>query len=487
MTTVASTFTADDQRLSNPRAAMVHMETCSKRGYASQRAHDLRNGPQPSYVDVTRSHRNRVLIEPPPAQEMRRLAEERRNQRNPVRAMKSNAGIAVIGIIGFGVEAAKAFAGLGHDQQDAALLEAGHAIAAEANTTLEGMVWHDDETSGHGHGSFCGYDLDGTPLSETMKRGMLAAFQDRLAEIMAVHAPGIERGRRKSDRLAAGASYAETLHKTVRELHQSLPLELDAQRQELEEARARVAEMGERAESARAKAAAAEAQIEALEARLAANEKRLDERTEELGWLALEVARLEAGQAEGLRLEAEREEEHNRRLKAREVELGKAMAEINRLKASRCAEIQRRWDARRSCRDRASRLDKREASAEVRAHQVAFRSEALQQQAKNLDQRSKAVDAEIVSAVQIAVKATTAVIRGDLTLTDGKWQGGKNAPSPDQMKPFWPLMLPALRHVAVWWAGVKGRVDALPEQERNAFFEKLPTEEPGEEDDRPGF
>jgi len=94
------TLTAEDQRNSNPKAAMVRAEVRSPRGYANQRAHDLRLGPQPDYVDASRSYLNRIIIEPPTAPQMRKIVEERRAQRETSRALKSNAGIAVIGIIG---------------------------------------------------------------------------------------------------------------------------------------------------------------------------------------------------------------------------------------------------------------------------------------------------------------------------------------------------------------------------------------------------
>jgi chromosome segregation ATPase len=231
------TLTAEDQRNSNPRAAMVRAEVRSARGYANQRAHDLRDGPQPEYVQASRSHLNRIIIKPPTAPEMRRIVEERRAQRDTSRALKSNAGIAVVGIIGFGIDAAQLFGQLTPAQQDKALLAAGHAVAAQANTTMEGLVYHLDESTGHAHVSWCGYDLDGVPLSSTMKRGMLTKFQDVLAEVMAEHCPGIERGNSKWKRIEAGADYAETVHKTVAEMHGTMRQDYDALSRKNEELR----------------------------------------------------------------------------------------------------------------------------------------------------------------------------------------------------------------------------------------------------------
>mgnify|MGYP000185686073 CR=1 FL=1 len=247
------TLTAEDQRRSNPRAAMIRAEVRSARGYANQRAHDLRIGPQPNYVDGSRSDLNRVLIEPPKAPELRKLAEERRAQRETSRKLKSNAGIAVIGLIGFGIDAAKLFAELTPDAQDKALLEAAQIIADEANTTLEGLVYHLDETSGHAHVTWCGYDLDGEPLSSTMKRGMLSRFQDRLAEVMAEHCPGIERGKSKWQRIEAGADYSETLNRSVRELHEDLPKEIAEKQEKLNDLLIQIPKLTARAEEMQAR------------------------------------------------------------------------------------------------------------------------------------------------------------------------------------------------------------------------------------------
>ena len=253
------TLTAEDQRKSNPKAAMVRAEVRSARGYANQRAHDLRIGPQPDYVDASLSHLNRIIMPPPPAPEMRKIVEERRAQRETSRALKSNAGIAVIGIIGFGIEAARLFGQLTPEQQDKALLAAGHAIATEANTTMEGLVYHLDETSGHAHVSWCGFDLDGIPLSSTMKRGMLTKFQDRLAQVMAEHCPGIERGNSRWDRIKAGANYAETVHKSVAELHEDIPREIAQRREELEQVSAEIPKLA-------ARVAEMQARVDKLEA-----------------------------------------------------------------------------------------------------------------------------------------------------------------------------------------------------------------------------
>ena len=99
----------DDERKANPRAAMVRVEIRDAQGYANQRRHDLRIGAQPAYVNPDPPEPNRVFIQPMTTQEIKALARERRAQRDMARAMKSNSGVAVVGIIGFGIEAQKMF------------------------------------------------------------------------------------------------------------------------------------------------------------------------------------------------------------------------------------------------------------------------------------------------------------------------------------------------------------------------------------------
>jgi predicted nucleic acid-binding Zn-ribbon protein len=359
------TLTAEDQRKSNPKAAMARAEIRSSRGYANQRAHDLRIGPQPDYVDTSRSHLNRIILEPPTASEMRKIVEERRTQRETSRALKSNAGIAVIGVIGFGIEAAQMFGQLTPEQQNKALLAAGHAIAAEANTTMEGLVYHLDETSGHAHVSWCGYDLDGVPLSSTMKRGMLTKFQDRLVEVMAEHCPGIERGNSKWDRLKAGADFSETVHKSVRELHEDLPKDIVRKRVELEQVAS---------------------QIPILEARVAEMQARVDK-------LETEEKQRELTAAKVKRLRTYRS-----RLTDRVGELRSARDELEGIKAEifrKQADLSQIEQNRREAEEGATRATERRQEAELAARGAEGRKTAAEASVASLEAQRGGLAAEI--------------------------------------------------------------------------------------------
>ena len=236
----------------NPRAAQVRIRSASATRVGGQRAHDLRIGPQPDYVDHDRFHLNRVLIEPRTGTALRRESECRRALRNTRRAMKSNAGIAVTGIVTFGHEAQAIFEHLSLDAQDAAYRELTEAVAARLDTDLTGLVVHADESAPHAHFQLTGYDRQGRPISDQAKRGVLRDLQDITAEVMGRHAPGIERGHSKVGRLKAGAKPAEVVNLSVAELHDRLPADLAIARARTTE---EVARLNAQAQAAREKLA----------------------------------------------------------------------------------------------------------------------------------------------------------------------------------------------------------------------------------------
>lgn len=224
----------------NKKAVQVRIDpgTASQAGH--QRAHDLRIGPQPDYVDPTRSHLNRVLIEPLSGLDLRAICETRRSQRETKRGMKSNAAVVISGIITFGHDAQPIFEALTPAQQDAAYQEVAEAVAARIGTTVSGLVTHGDEAAGHAHFQCPGVTLDGLPVSKFAKREALRDIQTIAAEIMARHAPGIERGKSRWQRIEEGESYADTVHKGAADMRHRLPAEIAAKEAELAEVAAKL-------------------------------------------------------------------------------------------------------------------------------------------------------------------------------------------------------------------------------------------------------
>jgi len=422
----------EDERKANPRAAMVRVEIRDAQGYANQRRHDLRIGAQPAYVNPNPPEPNPVFIQPMTAAELKRIAKERRDQREMTRAMKRNAGIAVVGIIGFGVEAQKMFEALDPETQERALRAAVERVAADLRTTVSGLVLHLDESARHAHFSLCGYDVTGEPLSTWMGRGVLRELQTALHEALQAFMPDLERGRPRKARAEAGAAPHELVHRSVDELHIDLPFEIEAKRKELVTLEEKIRTNEARAEKARAKAA----EDDERAATALKNAETYKRRASEA------QAKAEGLEAQILDLEG--------RLKG--IEAAKTAAEEGRDQAQ---EAQR--------------------GAERRAGEAEARLEDLE------GERAAAIH----EAASLAAEAAAAVITGGLYPDDqGKWNARKGAPSPERLTPLWMHLLPAMERVARWWDGVRGKVEALPDPEQRTFMEQVQTEDPEE---GPGF
>lgn len=313
----------------NPRAAQVRIATLSATSIGGQRAHDLRIGPQPAYVANERSDLNRVLIRPETGTKLRTICEDRRALRQTVRGMKSNASVGVAGIITFGIEAQALFDRLTPDQQDAAYRDTAEAVASRLHTTLTGLVVHADETAPHAHFQLPAYDMTGQPISMTARRDAMRDLQTITAQVMDRHAPGIERGRSISQRLAAGADYPDVMHRSVTELHRDLPAEIEAKRQIVADlsaaedaAKVRVDEMQRRVDDLHARAALSDKEIK----RLSVYEKRLTDRLDELR--KAQTASEEAKASADRLAEIARQDAHETKAQAGRV-VDKARAMVN--------------------------------------------------------------------------------------------------------------------------------------------------------------
>jgi predicted nucleic acid-binding Zn-ribbon protein len=425
---MAFTHIKDDERKANPRAAMVRVEIRDAQGYANQRRHDLRIGAQPAYVNPKPPKPNLVFIQPVTTAELKKLAGDRRAQRETVRTMKSNAGIAVVGIIGFGIEAQKMFEALGTEDQEKALRAAVERVAADLKTTVTGLVLHLDETARHAHFSLCGYDVTGQPLSTWMGRGVLRELQTAIHEELQAFMPDLERGRSRKARADAGVAPHELVHRSVDELHIDLPFEIAEKRKELA----------------------------ALEEKIRTNDARA------------EKARIKA-EAEG-----------DRAAKAlKNVEIyGRRAAEAREKAEGLEGEV----------RDLEGRLEAVQAAntaAEEERDQAQEAARAAEERAATAEARIRDMDQIIGDAAALAAEAAAAVITGELHKGEnGRWITRKGGPSVDRLKPLWTHLRPALERVARWWDGVRGRVEALPEPEQQTFFDEVPPKGP---DEGPGF
>ena len=286
----------------NPRAVQVRIATATPARTGTQRAHDLRMGPQPGYVDGGRTHLNRVLIPPLTGAQLRPICEDRRKQRETKRRMRRDAAVSMSGIVTFGHLAQATFLDLPPEAQDAAYREVADAVASRLGTTLTSLVVHADESAPHAHFQLIGYDEHGAPLSAVAKRGVLRDVQTLAAEVMARHAPGIERGFSKIDRLNAGAAPADVVNRSVAELHDvlSLPGRIAMMRDELEKletaaeaARDRAQKNERLADRARQKVEGDEARAGKATKRAETYERRAADARQTLDGLTSEIVRLE--------------------------------------------------------------------------------------------------------------------------------------------------------------------------------------------------
>lgn len=234
----------------NESAVSVRLEPASQ----GQTAHDLRLGPQPSYVHADKSHRNRVLIEPLRNDDLREEWERIKKAVGKKGVIRSNQNLAYSGIVTFGIEAQKIFEALTVERQDAALLELSKKVAEKFDTKLKGLVVHCDESALHAHFQVLGMGENGVVLSSLVKRGALRDVQTIAAEVMGEYAPGIERGTSRIKRLEDGETYAETVHRQVNTLHHDLPIEITALTVKRDELVKQIAVHERRAKESKAKA-----------------------------------------------------------------------------------------------------------------------------------------------------------------------------------------------------------------------------------------
>jgi hypothetical protein len=232
------------------QAISIRVKHTHRSKYNNQRRHDLRIGHQPSYVNSDHSELNRVLLDLPSPAAIAAHAKQLRQLTNPTRKMRADAAVATIGIITFGLAAQEIFSSLAAEKQDAAYMEIAQRIADEHGTMVRGLVVHVDETAPHAHVIWDCRNHEGVPMSRLMKGSRL---QDIAAEVIAKHASGIERGIRKSVRIARGDKPSQIYNRSVQQLHNDLPLELEAKSEEVsklydraEEMRMRVAKLVEK-------------------------------------------------------------------------------------------------------------------------------------------------------------------------------------------------------------------------------------------------
>lgn len=214
----------------------VRLETATRQQHAGQRAHDMRGpGSVPNYVDRSRLHLNSVILLPPSpdtlADECLRRRQTRTDLKRKAKSLKSDAAVAIVGLISFSHEAQPLVTSLSIEEQDALFLQSATDIAEQYKTTLAGLVVHRDESAIHAHLTLTGYDLKGNPVSKKMTQGALSKSQEIGAKAFAEL--GITRGKKIGQRIKDGEPPHKYIHRTVKELQRDLPIELAAAREKV--------------------------------------------------------------------------------------------------------------------------------------------------------------------------------------------------------------------------------------------------------------
>jgi len=199
--------------------------------------------------------------------------ESRRKISGKKRAMKSSAHVATTGIITFSVDAQKTINDLTPETQNKIFRQITNGIADRMQTTVTGLVVHRDESAIHAHFQMPAINVTGEPLSKAhVDYGEL---QDIAGKSVAMF--GIRRGKKKADRIADGELSSSHVNRTVKQLHEDLPGEIEALAEKSLEARESLLEHQKLLIGASAEANALKVELAAREAHLEGIESKIIE------------------------------------------------------------------------------------------------------------------------------------------------------------------------------------------------------------------
>jgi hypothetical protein len=250
-------------------AISVRIQPVRKGAYRGRRRHDLREGPQPNYVDGDRSHLNSVILAAPMPGEMRRTSIARRAAREGgvERALKVDAAIATAGVISFGRGLQDHVRVLPVEQQDALYRAVSEAMSEACAAPVLGLVAHRDETAPHGHLWMPAFADDGQAVSKRMTPSALSKMQEAAMVAARPWLPMIQPRVTRRNRIERGDDASKIYHRSVRQLHEDLPAELAVAAARVEEMQGRVDQL-----------VAREARTEREERRLSTYRRRLADR-----------------------------------------------------------------------------------------------------------------------------------------------------------------------------------------------------------------
>ena len=206
-------------------AGMVSVRVKGLRSPQSHGAfgHDSRSGYIPKNVDRSRTHLNTVLIGDMTLESLSRSREEQevRIRNYTKKAPRKDANYYISGIITFSKEARDNVNSRPPDGQAKAFVE---DLSRSLNLKILYAIRHSDESTDHYHFMLENVDTEGRAKARTLNKKALSGIQDKAGEFFSQI--GIKRGIKKKERLEKGEPYANTVHRSVHQLHVDLPKEI---------------------------------------------------------------------------------------------------------------------------------------------------------------------------------------------------------------------------------------------------------------------
>lgn len=260
--------------------------------------HDLRRGPQPKYVDGTRTRMNTTIVQPKSPAILRDLCIKRRELQPMSRKPKGSFTVASSSIITFGRGLKSHVEALDQERQDELYEAVAEAVAAHLGIELTGLVAHRDEVSPHAHGQHPGRHSDGRPMGKVITPTIASELQDIAMAAAKPFLPMVERGKKKADRIADGDDLSKIINRSVRQLHDDMPKEIQAVQAKLSKTKAKLKKNKRLLKKAKSDLANVDAENKkrtaVIEKRLATYQVRVDTSQEEITSKEAKLANLQS-------------------------------------------------------------------------------------------------------------------------------------------------------------------------------------------------
>lgn len=206
------------------KAISCRMQPRKHGNYRGRKGHDLREkGRVPEYVNSEACSENSIIIPTPTSTQALQMMNEAKKAAGARQKFNKDRNTLIYdGILSFSIDARDTVHRLSREEQDRRALHSAQDVCSLHGGKLVGLVVHRDETTLHIHFQMLAVGGNGNLLrisrEECKRRQDIAAI--------AWSDLGIERGKEKALRIAEGDSFAKTIHRSVRALHEDLPREL---------------------------------------------------------------------------------------------------------------------------------------------------------------------------------------------------------------------------------------------------------------------